>query len=166
MPAVAVLSREMVIPLPTDAVWAQLVDVKGWPLWAADIVESGWSDGGKQGEGDRLWFRMKQGNSLCRVEAEVSGYRERRELTYRPVGGDMPYTEGMTGIEWEWLLYARGSSRASLRFTLSYDAGGGMPFFRELVGTRVQVLNTADTSLRTLRALTCGTGTVGILGEA
>ena len=161
-----VLSRELEISLPAEVVWAQLVDLSNWPLWVAGINRAGWADDAPLKEGSRLWFRLQHAQKSTLVQAELSEYRERRELSYRPIAGENPYTQGMEDIEWEWLLYTRGSNRTSLRFTLSYDASGGMPFFRELVGTRVQVLNTADTSLRTLRALAAGTAGGGVRGEA
>jgi len=57
----------------------------------------------------------------------------------------------MADLEWEWLLFPQRNGRTWLRFTLTYQASGGSPFFRELLGTRVQFLNFADSALRALQ---------------
>jgi len=148
-----VLSRELEIQATAETVWQQLIDVNGWKNWQNQISESIWMDDSEAGIGARFVLRYSHNRDSPRIEAEVSGFRAHKEFSYKPADGDQPYTEGMTDLEWEWLLFPQTRNRTRVRFTLTYDAAGGSPFFRELIGTRVQFLNFADTALAALRAM-------------
>ena len=147
-----VLNREMDIDLAPEVVFEQLLDVAAWPRWMVGVVEAGREGEGGLAEGDRFFFSLHHNQRTPRIEVEVTDLRPSKALAYRPCGGDAPYTEGMTDIEWEWRLFRRPLGGTRLRFTLTYEAVGGMPFFQELVGTRMQVLNTAESWLRALRS--------------
>ena len=161
-----VLTRDLFIALPPEVLWSQLLDVGAWPRWMAHVIESGWTDPGTPKPGSRLWFRFQHNQKSPVVFAQVTDLRPARELAYKPVGGDPPYTDGMTGIEWQWLLFGRPGGGTDLRFTLSYEAEAGLPFFRELTGTRIQGLNMADSSLLALRAMAEGRVPAAERGEA
>ncbi len=148
-----VLTRELEISGEAQAIWEHLADVPSWTNWQQHISESSWSDDAEPALGSRLRFRYSHNQNSPIVEAEITGLRPGKEFSFKPVGCDLPYTEGMADLEWEWLLFPQRNGRTWLRFTLSYQADGGSPFFRELLGTRVQFLNFADSSLRALRDL-------------
>lgn len=151
-----ILSRDLDIALPADVLWDTLTSVADWPRWMAHVVDAGWAEGATPGEGARLHFQLKHNQSSPSVEAEVTSFRPGKELSYRPVGGDVPFSEGIMDLEWEWRIWGRSTGYSTVTFTLMYSASGGMPFFRELLGTRMQVLNMADSSLRALRAMAEG----------
>ena len=151
-----VLSRDLDIPLPADVLWDTLTSVADWPRWMAHTIAAGWAEGAEPGEGAQLSFQLKHNETSPTVEAVVTSFRPEREFAYKPVGGDLPFTEGMEGLEWEWRIWGRPTGNSTVTFTLTYSAAGGMPFFRELVGTRLQVLNMADSSLQALRAMAEG----------
>lgn len=147
-----VLHRELDIDLAPDVVFDQLLEIAAWPRWMAGVQSAGRLDDGPVEVGSRLFFVHQHNERTPRVEAEITELRTAKRLVYSPCGGDEPYTPGMTDIEWEWRLFRRASGGTRLRFTLTYEAAGGMPFFQELVGTRMQVLNLAETWLRALRS--------------
>ncbi len=161
-----VLSRELDIPLPSDLVWEQLIDLDRWPAWMAHVISAGWEEGSEAGPEGRLFLHYQHNEAAPQVQAQVTSWRPGKELAWQAVGGDTPFTEGMKGVEWGWRLFGRSSGFTTVRFTLSYQARGGLPFFRELVGTRLQVLNMADTSLQSLRAMATGTVPMGEIAEA
>lgn len=161
-----VLTRELDIPLPADLVWEQLIAVADWPKWMAHVIDAGWQEGSAPGEGGRLYVHYQHNESAPEVSGELTSYRPGKELAWRAVAGDTPFTHGMRGVEWEWRLFGRSSGFTTVRFTLSYQARGGLPFFRELVGTRLQVLNMADSSLQNLRAMATGTVPAAEVAEA
>jgi len=148
-----VLTRELEIPASAEALWQHIADVPGWAAWQAQISESGWADDTAPVPGSRFSFCYQHNQDTPRVEAEICGLRPNKEFSFKPVGGDLPYTEGMTDLEWEWLLFPQTSGRTWVRFTLTYQAGRGSAFFREMIGTRVQFLNFADSALTALRAM-------------
>ena len=152
-----VLSRDLDIALPADVVWETLLAVESWPRWMAHVVEAAWAEGATPGEGARLRFTMQHLQAAPSVEAEVTSFRPGRELAYKAVGGDLPFTDGMHDVQWEWRIWGRPTGNSTVTFTLTYSAPGGLPFFRELLGTRLQVLNMADSSLHALRAMAEGT---------
>ena len=147
-----VLSREVEIKASAQELWEQLLAVNAWPEWQQSVTEARWISKGKPALGSRLSFSYQHNQTAPRVEAEITGLRTAREFSYRPVGGDVPYTEGMSELEWEWLLSEQSNGRTWLRFTLSYQADGGYPFVREVLGTRVQFLNFADSALKSLQS--------------
>lgn len=161
-----VLSRDLDIALPADVLWDTLTSVQDWPRWMAHVVDAGWDEGAAPGNGARLTFSMKHNESAPTVQAEVTSFRPNKELAYRPVGGDIPFTEGMRDIEWEWRIWGRPTGNSTVTFTLTYRAEGGMPFVRELLGTRLQVLNMADSSLQALRAMAEGSVPAADVAEA
>jgi uncharacterized protein YndB with AHSA1/START domain len=150
-----VLNRELDIDLPPEVVFEQLLDVAAWPRWMVGVQEAG-SLGRAPALGGKLFFVHVHNQRTPRVEVEITELRPNKSLAYRPCGGDEPYTEGMTHIEWEWRLFRRPLGGTRLRFTLTYEAAGGIPFFQELIGTRMQVLNTAESWLQALRSLGSG----------
>jgi uncharacterized protein YndB with AHSA1/START domain len=152
-----VLSRDLDIPLPADVVWDTLMAVESWPRWMAHVVDAGWDEGAIPEQGARLHLQLQHLQAAPRIEAEVTSFRPGREFAYRAVGGDLPFTEGMQDVEWEWRIWGRPTGISTVTFTLTYRAAGGMAFFRELLGTRLQALNLADTSLQALRAMAEGT---------
>jgi hypothetical protein len=146
-----VLTRELEINGSAQDIWEHIADVASWTNWQQHVSESSWSDDAEPALGSRLRFRYSHNQNSPIVEAEVTGLRPGKEFSFKPVGGDLPYTEGMADLEWEWLLFPQRNGRTWLRFTLTYQADGGSPFFRELLGTRVQFLNFADSALNALR---------------
>jgi hypothetical protein len=153
-----VLTRSLDVPLTAAVVWDTFVRVEAWPRWMAHVIEAGWGRPGSPAtpaDGAPLWFRFQQNQRSPLVEAEVTAFRPLRELSYRPTGGDAPYFDGIEGVEWQWLIYDRGRA-CSVRFTLTYETGTGMALVQDLVGTRLQVLNAADSSLQALRAMAEG----------
>ncbi len=160
-----VLNRELDIDLAPDVVFEQLLDVASWPRWMVGVQEAGRLSAGEPGVGSKLFFVHQHNQRTPRVEAEITELRRDKSLVYRPCGGDDPYTEGMTDIEWEWRLFRRPRGGTRLRFTLTYEAAGGMPFFQELIGTRMQVLNLAESWLQALRSFGEGEA-VGEVAEA
>jgi len=161
-----VLSRILPIPLPVDVVWGMLTDVDAWARWMPHVLESGWTDpDAPLAPGRRLWFRLHHESREPRIEAEVSVVRPGREFTYRPIGGDLPYVEGMEELEWQWLLYQRPLG-CSTRWTVSYTARGGFPMMREVIGARIQLLNQADNVLLALFGMAEGDGPAAVLAEA
>ena len=146
-----VLTRELEINSEAQAIWQHIIDVPSWANWQEHVSESNWSEDAEPAVGSRLHFRYSHNQNSPLVEAEITGLRPNKELSFQPVGGDLPYTEGMSGLEWEWLLFPQKNGRTWLRFTLTYQADGGSPFFKELLGTRVQFLNFADSALRAVR---------------
>jgi len=146
-----VLTRELEINAEAQAIWQHIADVPSWSSWQQHVSESSWSDDAGPALGSQLRFRYSHNQNSPIVEAEVTGLRPGKEFSFKPVGGDLPYTEGMADLEWEWLLFPQRNGRTWLRFTLTYQASGGSPFFRELLGTRVQFLNFADSALRALQ---------------
>ena len=148
-----VLTRELEIKASTDDIWPHIADVASWSTWQNNVAESGYSEDAEPAIGSRLHFRYGHNQNSPRVDAEITALRPAKEFSFKPVAGDLPYTEGMSGLEWEWLLFAQRNGRTWLRFTLSYQAEGGSPFFRELLGTRVQFLNSADSALRAVRTM-------------
>jgi hypothetical protein len=161
-----VLSRDLDIPLPADVIWDTLVSVDDWPKWMAHVVEAGWSDGATPGPDAGLSFKFQHNEDSPTVDAEVTSFRPNKELAYRAVGGDTPYTQGMRGVEWEWRIWGRPTGNSTVTFTLMYSAEGGLPFFRELLGTRLQVLNMADSSLKALGSMAAGTEPTSEQAEA
>jgi hypothetical protein len=141
----------MEIAASAETLWEQIANVTGWSGWQEQVNEAAWADDSDPGPGSRFWFHFNHNQETPRVEAEVSGLRPGKEFSFKPIGGDLPYTDGMTDLEWEWLLFPQSSGRTWVRFTLTYQAAGGSPFFREMVGTRVQFLNFADSALAALR---------------
>jgi hypothetical protein len=146
-----VLTREMEIAASAEALWEQIANVSGWSSWQEQVNEADWADDSARSPGSRFWFHFSHNQATPRVEAEVSGLRPGKEFSFKPIAGDLPYTDGMTDLEWEWLLFPQSSGRTWVRFTLTYQADGGSAFFREVVGTRVQFLNFADSALAALR---------------
>ena len=160
-----VLNRELDIDLAPEVVFDQLLDLATWPRWMAGVIEASWEDEEPPAVGSRFRFQQSHNLKTPLVEAEVTELKPGKAFAYVPRGGDDPYTPGMTGIEWEWRLFRRPLGGTRLRFTLTYEAAGGLPFFQELVGTRMQVLNLAESWLRALRGFGAGeTGTD--VGEA
>ena len=151
-----VLSRDLDIALPADVVWETLIDVGSWPQWMAHVADARWLEGETPGPGARLQFTMQHLQSAPTVQAEITSFRPGKELAYSPVAGDTPFTEGMKNLEWEWRIWGRPTGNCTLSFTLTYTAAGGAAFFRELLGTRLQVLNLADSSLKALQAMAEG----------
>ena len=151
--AMTVLTREIEIDASAESLWQHIADVTSWVDWQHEISESAWAEDSKVAAGSRFAFCYRHNEASPRVEAEVSALRPNKEFSFKPVGGDLPYTEGMTDLEWEWLLFPQRSGRTWVRFTLTYQAEGGSAFFREMVGTRVQFLNFADSALTALRAI-------------
>lgn len=148
-----VLTRELEIDADAESLWKHICDVTRWADWQDRISESAWADEAPFSAGSHFTFCYRHNEATPRVEAEVSTLRPNKEFSFKPVGGDLPYTEGMTDLEWEWLLFPQKSGRTWVRFTLTYQADGGSAFFREMVGTRVQFLNFADSALTALRAM-------------
>lgn len=161
-----VLSRTLPIPLLPDIAWETIVDVDRWSHWMPHVIEAGWTDEDAPMErGRRLWFRLHHNEREPLVHAEVSAVRPGRELSYRPVGGDLPYVEGMEELEWQFLVYPRPAG-CSVRLTISYSARGGVPMMREVIGARMQILNQADNVLLALHSMAGGEGPAAVLAEA
>ncbi len=160
-----VLSRILPIPLPVDVAWDTLVDLNRWAHWMPHVAESGWSADDELAPGRRLWFRLQHNERQPLVIAEVTALRPNREFTYRPVGGESPYVEGMEDLEWQWLLHDRPTG-CSVRLSVSYSARGGMPMLREMIGARLQILNQADNVLLALLNLAGGEGASSVHAEA
>ena len=160
-----VLNRELDIDLAPEVVFEQLLDVGAWSRWMVGVQDAGLLDP-SPALGGKLWFVHQHNQRTPRVEAEITDLRPSKALVYQPCGGDEPYTEGMTDIEWEWRLFRRAGGGTRLRFTLTYEAAGGMPFFQELIGTRMQVLNLAESWLQALRSFGEGEAVGGEVAEA